>query len=58
MTRFREIGQNVRFWAKKGIFGPKLAQNGPNGIFRAKSENVTFFALGSLNFVPNLRKFL
>ena len=31
MTRFREIGQNVRFWAKKGISGPKLAQNGPNG---------------------------
>ena len=41
MTRFREIGQNVHFWAKKGIFGPKLAQNGPNVIFPAKSENVT-----------------
>ena len=26
MTSFREIGQKVHFWAKKGIFGPKLAQ--------------------------------
>ena len=34
MTRFREIGQNVHFWAKKGIFGPKLAQKEPNGFFR------------------------
>ena len=58
MTRFREIGRNVHFWAKKGIFGPTLAQNGPNGIFRAKSENVTSVALGSPNFVPNFRKFL
>ena len=41
MTRFREIDRNVHFAAKKGIFGPKLAQNGPNRIFRAKSENVT-----------------
>ena len=46
MTRFREIGRNFNFWAKKGIFGPKLAQNGPNGIFWAKSENVTSVALG------------
>ena len=46
------------FWAKKGIFEPKLAQNGPYGIFRAKSENVTSVALGSPNFVPNFRKFL
>ena len=58
MTRFREIGQNVHFWAKKGIFGPKFDQNGPNGIFRAKSENVTSVALRSPNFVPNFRKFL
>ena len=58
MTRFREIGQKVHFWAKKGIFGPKLAQKGRNGIFRAKSENVTSVALGSPNFVPNFRKFL
>ena len=33
MTRFQEIGKNVHFWAKKGIFGPKLTQNGPNGSF-------------------------
>ena len=33
MTRLREIGRNVNFWAKKGIFGPKLAKNGPNEIF-------------------------
>ena len=58
MTRFQEIGQNVLFWAKKGIFEPKLAQNGPNGVFWAKSENVTSVALGSSNFVPNFRKFL
>ena len=58
MTYFREIGQNVHFWDKKGIFGPKLAQNGPNGILRAKSENVTSVALGSPNFVPNFIKFL
>ena len=58
ITRFREIGQKVHFWAKKGIFGPKLAQNGQNRIFRAKSENVTSVALGSPNFVPNFRKFL
>ena len=57
-TRFPEICQNVHFWAKKGIFEPKLAQNGPNGIFRAKSKNVTSVALGSPNFVPNFRKFL
>ena len=24
MTSFREIGQKVHFWAKKGIFGPKF----------------------------------
>ena len=58
MTRFQEIGQNVHFWAKKGIFGPKLAQNGQNGIFQSKSKNVTSVALGSPNFVPNFRKFL
>ena len=58
MTRFREIGRNVHFWAKKGIFGPKLAKNGPNRIFRSKSENVTSVTLGSPNFVPNFRKFL
>ena len=58
MTRFREIGRNVHFWVKIGIFGPKLAQNGPNGIFREKFENVTSVALGSPNFVPNFRKFL
>ena len=58
MTHFQEIGRNVNFWAKKGIFGPKLAQNGQNGIFRAKSENVTSVALGIPNFVPNFRKFL
>ena len=29
MTRFREIGQNVNFWTKKGIFGPK----GQTGFF-------------------------
>ena len=58
MTRFRESGRNVHFWAKKGIFGPKLAQNGPYGIFRAKFKNVTSVALGSPNFVPNFRKFL
>ena len=61
MTLFREIGRNVNFWAKKGIFGPKLAQNGPNGpngIFWAKSENVTSITLGSPNFVPKFRKFL
>ena len=46
-----------KFWAKKGIFGPKLAHNGPNKIFRAKSKNVTS-TLGSPNFVPNFRKFL
>ena len=45
MTRFREIGRNVHFWAKKGIFGPKLPQNGPNRIFRAKYENATSAAL-------------
>ena len=56
MTRFQEISRNVHFGAKKGIFGPKLAQNGPNGIFRAKS--VFSVALGSPNFVPNFRKFL
>ena len=50
MTRFREIGRNVYFWAKKGIFGPKLGQN---GIFWAKSENVTSVPLESPNFVPN-----
>ena len=33
MTRFQEIGQNVYFGAKEGIFRPKLDQNGPNGIF-------------------------
>ena len=59
MTCFREIGRNVHFWAKKGIFFlPKLAKNGPNGIFREKFENVTSVALGSPNFVPNFRKFL
>ena len=58
MTLFREIGQNVNFWAKKDILGPKLAQNGPNRIFRAKSKNVTSVALGSPNFVPKMRKFL
>ena len=58
MKRFREIGQNVHFWAKNGIFGPKLAQNGPDRIFWAKFENVTSVALGSPNFVPNFRKFL
>ena len=58
MTPFREIDQNVNFWAKKGIFGTKLDRNGPNGIFPAKSKNVTFLALGSPNFVPNFRKFL
>ena len=47
MTCFRENGRNVPFWAKKAIFGPKKGQNGPNGIFRAKSENVTSVALGS-----------
>ena len=57
-TRFLEIGQKVHFWAKKGIFGPKLAQKGQNGIFRGKSKNVTSVALGSPNFVPNFRKFL
>ena len=46
------------FWAKNGIFGPILAQNGPNEIFRAKSENVISVALGSPNFMPNFRKFL
>ncbi len=56
MTSFRENGRNVHFWAKKAIFGPKKGQNGPNGIFRAKSENVTSVALGSPNFVPNFRK--
>ena len=50
--------QNVHFWAKKGIFGPKLAENGPNRIVWAKSENVTSVTLGSPNFVPNFRKFL
>ena len=58
MTRIREIGRNVHFQAKKGIFGPKLAQNGQNRIFWAKSENVTSVALGSPNFVPNFGKFL
>ena len=58
MTSFEEIGQKVHFWAKKGIFGPKLAQKGQNGIFRAKSENVTFVALGSPNFVPKIRTIL
>ena len=57
MTRFREIGQNVHFWAKKGIFAPKLAENGPNWIFLAKSENVTSVALGSPNFVPKIKNF-
>ena len=45
MTSFRENGRNVHFWAKKAIFGPKKGQNGPNKIFRAKSENVTSVAL-------------
>ena len=58
MTRFREIGQNVHLGVKKDIFGPKLAQNGPNRIFRAKSENVTSFALENPYFAPNFRKFL
>ena len=58
MTRFREIGRIVHFWAIKAIFEPELAQNGPNRIFRAKSENVTSVTLGSPNFVPNFRKFL
>ena len=50
MTRFREIGQNFHFGAKKGIFGPKLAQNGLNRIFWAKSKNVPSIALGSPSF--------
>ena len=58
MTSFRENGENAHFWAKKVIFGPKKGQNGPKGIFRAKSENVTSVALGSPNFVPKIRKFL
>ena len=56
MTRFQELGRNVHFWAKKGIFGLKLAQNGPNGVFRAKSENVTSGALGGLNFGVKFQK--
>ena len=44
MTRSREIGQNVHFWAKKGIFEPKLVQNRPKEIFLAESENVTSIA--------------
>ena len=58
ITRFRKIGQTVHFWAKKGIFGPKLAPNGQSGLSRGKSENVTSVAIGSPNFVPNFRKFL
>ena len=40
------------------IFGQKwpfFYQNGPNGIFRAKSENVTSVALGSPKFVPKIK---
>ena len=44
-----------RNWQKMSIFGPRLAQNGPNGIFRAKSENVTSITLGSPNFVPKIQ---
>ena len=48
MTRFQEIGRNVHFWTKKGSFRPELAQNGPNDIFRAKSENFASVALGPI----------
>ena len=30
---FQRNWLKCNFWAKKGIFGPKLVQNGPNGIF-------------------------
>ena len=45
------------FWAKNGIFGPKLAQNGPNRIFQAKSKNVTSVALGALILCQILENF-
>ena len=40
------------------VFLTKTGQNGQNGIFRAKSENVTSVALGSPNFVPKIRTIL
>ena len=58
MNGFRKISQNVDFWPKMAIFWPKTGQKWPNGIFRAKSENVTSVALGNPNFVPKIRKFL
>ena len=51
MIGFGEIGQNGRFWAKKAIFGPFLAQNGENEIFAAKSKTVTFKRLKSQGFM-------
>ena len=48
---FEKLAKMSIFGLKRAFFGPKLAKNGPNGIFRAKSKNVTFVALGS----PNLK---
>ena len=46
MTRFREIGRNVHFWAKKGIFGTKLAQkrplHGPNFVISEFSQHIEY----------------
>ena len=58
MRGSEDISSKEQFYLKEGIFGPKLAQNGPNVIFRTKSKNVTSVALESPNFVPNFRKFL
>ena len=42
MTCFQEIGWNVHFWAKKGIFGPKLAQNGGKRDVSSKIQKCHF----------------
>ena len=54
---FEKLAEALIF-GQKWPFLTKIGQKRPNGIFRAKSENVTSVALGSPNFVPNLRKFL
>ena len=52
MTEVGEIVQNDRFGAKMAIFwGGGVAQNGENGSFFRKTENVIFIRLLSSKFV-------
>ena len=52
---FEKLAETLIF-GRNGHFLTKIGQKQPNGIFRAKSENVTSIALGSPNLVPKIKK--